>query len=110
MRHAPPFPAGRPRQFRSTVHGTCFAGRDRYLDSLSDGDEVRLVPDPPGQDAPEVWVHLASGDPVGHLPPEISRWLWPWMKRGGSVRARARRVHGAEVPSWRRLVLEVSCR
>ena len=105
----PPFPEGQPRRFRSTVHGTCFAGRDRYLDEMRDGDELCLIPDPPGQDAPEVWVHLPSGDPIGHLPPEICRWLWPWMLRGGRTRARASRVHGSDVPSWRRLVLEVSC-
>jgi hypothetical protein len=91
------------------VHGTVFAGRDRYLASLCDGDEVRLVPDPPCQDVPEVWVHLSTGEPLGHLPPEISTWLWPWMLRGGPVRARAQRVHGSDVPSWRRLVLEVVC-
>ena len=109
IRGALPFPVGRPRNFRSTVHGTCFAGRDRYLDAMSDGDEVWLVPDPPVQNPPQVWVHLPSGDPLGHLPPEICQWLWPWMRGGGSVLARASRVHGANVPSWRRLVLEVSC-
>jgi hypothetical protein len=104
-----PFPQGRPRQFRSTVHGTVFAGRDRHLDRMHDGDRVVLIPDPPGQEEPEVWVHLESGDPVGHLPPEISSWLAPWMRSGGRAVARALRVHGSEVPSWRRLLLEVSC-
>lgn len=108
-RRPPPFPDGQPRRFRSTVHGTCFAGRDRYLEAMREGDEVRLIPDPPVQDEPEVWVHLPSGEPVGHLPPEISHWLGPWMRRGGWAQARASRVHGADVPSWRRLVLEVSC-
>lgn len=91
------------------MHGTVFAGRDRHLDAMHDGDPVVLVPDPPGDDEPEVWVHLPSGDPLGHLPPEIARWLWPWMRRGGSVQAHAVRVHGAETPSWRRLLVEVSC-
>jgi hypothetical protein len=109
IQELPPFPEGRPRCFRSTVHGTCFAGRDRWLDVMSEGDEVRLVPDPPVQDPPEVWVHLPSGEPVGHLPPEISRWLWPWMRGGGLAKARASSVHGADVPSWRRLVLDVRC-
>jgi hypothetical protein len=103
------FPQGRPRQFRSTVHGTVFAGRDRHLERMHDGDRVVLIPDPPGQEDPEVWVHLESGDPVGHLPPEISRWLVPWMRSGGKAVARALRVHGSEVPSWRRLLVEVSC-
>jgi hypothetical protein len=105
----PPFPMGQPRRFRSTVHGTVFAGRDRHLDRMRPGDRVVLIPDPPGQDDPEVWVHLESGDPVGHLPPEISSWLAPWMRCGGSAVAHALRVDGSEVPSWRRLLLEVSC-
>lgn len=109
LRPTPAFPEGQPRHFRSTVHGTVFAGRDRHLEEMAAGDPVRLVPDPPGQDDPEVWVHLPSGDPVGHLPPEICRWLWPWMLRGGPVTARTIRVHGADCPSWRRLLVEVSC-
>lgn len=91
------------------MHGTVFAGRDRYVDELHAGDEVRLVADPPVQDAPEVWVHLPSGEPIGHLPVEIGAWLWPWMTRGGVAQARLLRVRGAEVPSWRRLLVEVSC-
>lgn len=106
----PPFPAGRPPCFRSTVHGTVFAGRDRFVERITEGQSVRLVADPPVQREPEVWVHLESGDPVGHLPPEIGSWLWPWMSRGGVAEARALQVRGADVPSWRRLVLEVSCR
>ena len=108
--HPPPFPEGQPPVFRSTVHGTVFAGRDRYVDGLHDGDEVRLVADPPVQDDPEVWVHLSSGEPIGHLPAEIGRWLWPWLSRGGIARATLVRVRGSDVPSWRRLLLEVSCR
>ena len=105
----PPLPPGCPPRFRSTVHGTVFAGRDRYVDRLTEGASVRLVADPPVQKMPEVWVHLESGEPIGHLPPEIGRWLWPWMSRGGVVEARALRVSGSDVPSWRRLVLEVCC-
>jgi len=105
----PPFPEGQPPRFRSTVHGTVFAGRDRYVDSLHAGDEVQLIADPPVQDDPEVWVHLKSGEPIGHLPPDIGRWLWPWMARGGVAKATLLKVRGADVPSWRRLLLEVSC-
>ena len=105
----PPFPEGQPSLFRSTVHGTVFCGRDQYVAELSDGDELRLVPDPPVQDDPEVWVHLKSGEPIGHLPPDIGRWLWPWLVRGGVAKARLLRVRGSDVPSWRRLLLEVSC-
>lgn len=106
----PPFPPGRPTSFRSTVHGSVFAGRDRHLDEVQVGDPVALLPDPPGQDDPEVWVHVASGDPIGHLPREISGWLCPWMQGGGRVQARAVKVGGDDVPSWRRVVLEVVCR
>ena len=109
-RISPPLPADPPTCFRSTVHGTVFAGRDRHLDTVSDGDTLCLVADPPVQENPEVWVHLTSGDPIGHLPPEIAQWLWPWMLQGGVAEARAIRVRGAEVPSWRRVLLEVVCR
>lgn len=106
----PPFPDGRPTCFRSTVHGTVFAGRERHLEDVRDGDEVRLVADPPGQDDPEVWVHLRTGEPIGHLPPEIGQWLWPWMSGGGRTEATAVRVHGSNTPSWRRVLVEVVCR
>ena len=107
---APPsYPDGCPRAFRATVHGTVFGGRERHLGGVHDGDTLRLVPDPPGQDDPGVWVHLASGEPIGHLPPEIAAWLWPWMSGGGVAEARALKVGGDDVPSWRRVVLEVSC-
>lgn len=108
-RTAPPFPDGRPAHFRATVHGTVFAGRDRHLEEVSAGDTMVLLPDPPVQDDPEVWVHLESGDPVGHLPPEIAAWLAPWMLRGGGARARVLRIRGSDEPSWRRLLLEVDC-
>ena len=105
-----PFPDGQPLQFRSTVHGTVFAGRDRFVEMLRAGDRVQLIADPPVQIDPEVWVHLESGEPIGHLPVEIGRWLWPWLSRGGVAEARALQVRGSDVPSWRRLLLEVSCR
>lgn len=109
MAHPPPFPAHRPRTFRATVHGTIFAGRERHLEELHEGDALALVPDPPGGDEPGVWVHLPSGDPLGHLPPEIAAWLWPWLEGGGGAVARVLAVHGAETPSWRRLLVEVDC-
>jgi hypothetical protein len=105
----PPLPKDCPRRFRATVHGTVFAGRDRHLSAMHPGDRVVLIPDPPGQTDPEVWVHLESGDPVGHLPPEISSWLWWWLRRGGEVSAVALSVHGSDTPSWRRLLVEVHC-
>jgi hypothetical protein len=91
------------------VHGTIFAGRDRQLSTLHTDDELLLIPDPPTDPEPGVWVHLPSGDPLGHLPPEIALWLAPWMQRGGRARARVLRVRGAEAPSWRRLLIEVTC-
>ena len=110
MSHAaPPFPDGCPNQFRVTVLGTVFAGRDRHLEALHAGDRMVLVPDPPGQTDPEVWVHVPAGDPVGHLPREISSWLWPWLRRGGTASAVALAVHGADTPSWKRLLVEVHC-
>ena len=105
----PLLPKGCPPRFRATVHGTVFAGRDRHLSTMHPGDRVVLIPDPPGQTDPEVWVHLESGDPVGHLPPEISSWLWRWLRRGGEVSAVALAVHGSDTPSWRRLLVEVHC-
>jgi hypothetical protein len=108
-RVTPPFPEGCPATFRSTVHGTVFAGRDRFIEKVAEGDLLRLVADPPVQIDPEVWVHLESGEPIGHLPAEIGRWLWPWLSGGGVAKAVAVRVRGAEEPSWSRLLLEVSC-
>ena len=105
----PPFPQDRPRRFRSTVHGTVFAGRDRHLEELHPGDSVRLIPGPSLELPLDVWVHLDSGDPLGHLPPEIGAWLGPWLHQGGTAEARALQVKGDDAPSWRRLVLEVRC-
>lgn len=102
-------PQGQPRTFRTTVHGTVFGHRASHLDDLEPGDRLLLIPDPPGGDDPAVWVHLPDGDPVGHLPPEINAWLAPWMMRGGAASAVAVRVSGADVPSWKRLLIEVSC-
>lgn len=105
----PPFPKGRPRTFRVTVHGIVFGGRDQLLGGVHAGDELQLVPDPPVQEEPEVWVHLSSGQPLGHLPQEVGEWLAPWLQSGGAARAKALRVHGEDAPSWRRLVIEVDC-
>lgn len=108
-RSAPPLPRQHPTRFRATVHGIAFCDRSRHLQRISAGDEVLLIPDPPIDDDPGIWVHLPGGDPIGHLPPEIESWLAPWMLRGGRVTARALRVSGEDVPSWRRLLIEVTC-
>ena len=99
-----------PPTFRTTVHGTVFGQRSTHLDDLAPGTRLVLIPDPPGEDDPAVWVHIQGGDPLGHLPPEINAWLAPWMLRGGAASAMALRVGGTDVPSWKRLLIEVSCR
>ena len=109
-RTPPPLPADRPACFRATVHGTVFCDRSRHLSRLHAGDEVLVLPGLPVDDDPGVWVHLPDGDLIGHLPPEIEAWLAPWMLRGGAATAHAIKVEGEEVPSWRRLVIEVHCR
>lgn len=98
-----------PKTFRTTVHGTVFGDRAARLSDLAAGDKLLLIPDPPGGDDPAVWVHLPEGDPIGHLPPEINAWLFPWMMGGNGAFARALRVSGSEVPSWKRLLIEVVC-
>jgi hypothetical protein len=111
MAYAPPrFPLGRPTRFRSTVHGTVFGDRERHLEGMKAGDALRLQADPPGSAVPEVWVHAVSGDPIGHLPPEISGWLCPWMQGGGHAEATVFQVKGRDVPSWRRVVVQIVCR
>lgn len=109
-RPIPPLPEARPAHFYTTVHGTVFGERSAHVDALRAGDEVVLLPDPPVTEEPGVWVHGRDGDLLGHLPPEIEAWLAPWMLRGGSATARAVRVSGPDVPSWRRLLIEVQCR
>lgn len=109
-RTKPPLPPECPPHFLATVHGTVFAERAEQVDELRQGDELVLLPDPPVMDDPGVWVHARDGNIVGHLPPEIESWLAPWMLRGGSATATAVRVSGADVPSWRRLLIEVRCR
>lgn len=100
--------ASPPSTFRTTVHGTVFCRRAHHVDGLAAGEELVLIPDPPGEDEPAVWVHLRGGDPVGHLPPEINAWLAPWLLRGGGASATTLRVGGQEVPSWKRLLIEVA--
>lgn len=105
----PSLSAEHPTTFRTTVHGTVFGARAEHLDHLAAGTRLLLIPDPPGEEDPAVWVHLQAGDPVGHLPPEINAWLAPWLLRGGCASATAVRVRGSEVPSWKRLLIEVRC-
>jgi hypothetical protein len=99
-----------PSTFRTTVHGTVFGSRAGHVACLEAGDPLVLIPDPPGEDDPAVWVHVKAGDPVGHLPPEINAWLAPYLMHGGAASAVALRVSGGDVPSWKRLLIEVRCR
>jgi len=105
----PPLPPQSAPRFLTTVHGTVFGDRARLLQRVHEGDELLLLPGPPIDDEPGVWVHLPGGDLIGHLPPEIEAWLSPWMLSGGRATARAVRVSGRDTPSWRRLLIEVSC-
>lgn len=99
-----------PSTFRTTVHGTVFGHRADHVAAMEPGDSLVLIPDPPGEDDPAVWVHIEAGDPVGHLPPEINAWLAPYLMHGGAASAVAVRVSGGDVPSWKRLLIEVRCR
>jgi hypothetical protein len=105
----PPLPPGQPADFRTSVHGTVFGERAARVARLEPGAELLLIPDPPMEEEPQVWVHVRGGEPIGHLPPEINQWLAPWLLRGGHARATAVRVHGDETPSWKRLIIEVHC-
>jgi len=105
----PALPPERPDHFFATVHGTVFGDRPGRVADLEPGQELLLLPDPPVAEDPGVWVHGRDGDLIGHLPPEIEAWLAPWLLGGGRVRARAVRVSGADVPSWRRVLIEVHC-
>lgn len=104
-----PLPPGGAPVFRATVHGLAFEDRARHLDVVSPRETLLLIPDPPGGEPDDVWVHLPAGDPLGHLPREIGTWLAPWMRRGGSAEARVLKVGDRSVPSWKRLLVEVTC-
>ncbi|HEX5831061.1 MAG TPA: hypothetical protein VFY16_08780 [Gemmatimonadaceae bacterium] len=95
--------------FHTTVQGIVFGRRAEVVRRLAEGDALILVPDPPGAKIPAVWVHARGGDVVGHVPLQIAAWLAPWMLSGGRCRARVEKVGGADVESWRRLVIELRC-
>lgn len=105
----PPLPHSQPADFRTSVHGTVFGERAARVARVAPGEELLLIPDPPMEDDPQVWVHARGGEPLGHLPPVINQWLAPWLLRGGHARATAVRIHGDDVPSWKRLIIEVHC-
>jgi hypothetical protein len=97
------------QEFRAPVYGTVFGKRGEALHRLQKGDSLILVPDPPGAEPPTVWVHARGGDVVGHLSPDVSAWLAPWMLEGGRCGAVVSQIGGDEVVSWRRLIVTVRC-
>jgi hypothetical protein len=109
VRRIHPLPTGRPALFRATIHGIAFAERAARVEGVRPGDALGLFADPDDSACEAVWVHAAGGDPLGHLPEEIASWLAPWIRGGGTARAVALKVGGPEVPSWRRVVVEVRC-
>src|ERR1044071_5052098 len=98
------------REFQTPVYGTVFGARAAVVERLHDGDTLILVPDPPGTDEPSVWVHAPGGDVVGHLSPDVSSWLVPWMFAGGRYGAVVEQVRSDDVASYKRLIITVRCR
>ena len=106
-----PRPLPRPPKelrFRTNVHGTVFAARTEVVERLAPGDPLLLVPDPLEADTPPaVWVHVAGGDVLGHLPVQVAAWLAPWMLAGGRCRANVLAVRGPDVASWNRIEVDL---
>ena len=94
-------------EFFTPVYGTVFAGRAEVVQRLTPGDVLILVPDPPGIEDPNVWVHARGGDVIGHLRPDIGGPLSRWMLQGGRCTASVVEVGGENVASWRRLVIRI---
>ena len=93
--------------FETPVYGTIFAARSAALARLSVGDALLLVPDPDGVDNPSVWVHAAGGDVVGHLAPDINRWMVRRMLGGSRYCASVLSIGDPGTESWRRLIISV---
>lgn len=98
------------REFETPVYGTVFGQRTKVVHRLQPGDPLILVPDPPGIDVANVWVHAAGGDVIGHLAPDINAWLVPMMLNGCRCSAVVAQVGGDDVASYRRLIVTVRCR
>lgn len=95
------------RQFETAVYGTIFAGRSAAVARLHTGDALILVPDPEEVHPPNVWVHAPGGDVLGHLAPDINKWLAPHMLDGARYRANVVTIGAADTESWRRLIIHV---
>jgi hypothetical protein len=98
------------REFDTPVYGTVFARRSDALHRLRVGDPLILVPDPPGTDQPNVWVHAPGGDVLGHLSPDINTWLVPMMLESTRCGAVVTHLGGDDVASYKRLIITVRCR
>ena len=94
-------------RFETAVYGTVFGNRRSAVERLEVGTRVMLVPDPPGVEAPSVWVHAPGGDVVGHLAPDVTRWLVPRMLDGVRYRATVHTVAPEDTESWKRLIITV---
>ena len=103
MPAAPPY----PQPFRTAVLGTVFGKRTDVVHRLRAGDRLILVPDPPGVEAPSVWVHAPGGDVVGHLSPDVNAWMAPRMLGGARYGARVRSIGEPDTASWKRLIIAV---
>jgi hypothetical protein len=110
---APPSPddASQEQRQRTNVHGTVFAARPSVIERLEVGAALLLIPDPPREDeSPSVWVHVAGGDVLGHLPVNVAAWVAPLMLGGGRCQARVVAVLGPEAASWNRIEIELTWR
>ena len=97
-------------EFETPVYGTVFGRRADALRRLKVGDHVILVPDPPGTEEPNVWVHAPGGDVVGHLAPDVNTWLVPWMIEGARCGGVVAQLGSGATASYKRLVITVQCR
>jgi hypothetical protein len=95
-------------QFDVAVYGTIFGARRIAVERLNPGDRLILVPDPHGVEDPSVWVHATGGDVIGHLSPDVNRWLVPKMLAGVRYSAYVKSIGGDATESWKRLVISVT--
>jgi hypothetical protein len=95
-------------QFDVAVYGTIFGERRITVQRLKPGDRLILVPDPPGVEEPSVWVHAPGGDVVGHLSPDVNRWLVKRMLDGARYSGTVKLVGAETTESWKRLVITVT--
>ena len=96
------------QQFDVPVYGTIFGDRRIAVQRLQPGDRLILVPDPAGVEQPSVWVHATGGDVVGHLSPDVNRWLVPRMLAGGRYSAVTKSIGAETTESWRRLIITIT--